>query len=317
LFFFVSSVFFVVKSFDYLEMTETVRPIKHLVVIGTGLIGGSLALALKKAGAVKRVTGVGRSRDNLELAEARGIVDDWTHDISAAVADADVVVLAVPMAAYESVFAAMAGSLPAGAIVTDAGSTKQSAIAAAQTLLPHPCRFVAGHPIAGTEQSGAGAAFAELFDKRLSILTPQDKTDPTALQTVRDMWEAAGSRVICMTPAEHDEFLAAVSHLPHLAAFALVNAVRKQGSEAHEPFEFAAGGFRDFTRIASSSPQMWRDIALCNRGAILHQLDAMQGELDAIKQALLAGDGERLLTDFTAAKTARDAWLAKQGEDAS
>jgi prephenate dehydrogenase len=294
-----------------------VNPVKHLVVIGTGLIGGSLALALKKAGLVERVTGVGRSRDNLELAQQRGIVDDWTHDIAAAVSDADIVLLAVPMAAYESVFSAMADTLPATAIVTDAGSTKQSAMAAAQKNLPAGCRFVAGHPIAGTEQSGAEAAFAGLFENHLCILTPQDDTDTNALQAVRAMWEAAGSRVICMAPAEHDDFLAAVSHLPHLAAFALVNAVRKQGNDEHEPFEFAAGGFRDFTRIASSSPQMWRDIALCNREAVMHQIDALQDELTAMKLALQAGDGEQLLDDFKAAKTARDAWLTKHGEELS
>jgi len=294
-----------------------VNPIKHLVVIGTGLIGGSLALALKKTGVVERITGVGRSRDNLELAQQRGIVDDWTHDITAAVADADIVLLAVPMTAYESVFTAMAASLPATAIVTDAGSTKQSAIDAAQKSLPAGCRFVAGHPIAGTEQSGAAAAFAELFDDHLCILTPQDDTDPEALQRVRAMWKAAGSRVICMAPTEHDDFLAAVSHLPHLAAFALVNAVRKQGNDEHEPFEFAAGGFRDFTRIASSSPQMWCDIALCNRQAIMHQIDALQDELSAMKLALQAGDGEQLLEDFKTAKTARDAWLAQHGEELS
>ncbi len=298
-----------------MEMIETVKPIQHLVVIGVGLIGGSLALALKRAGVVARITGVGRSRDNLELAEARGIINDWTHDVATAVRDADLVVLAVPMAAYESLFAAMAESLPATAIVTDAGSTKQSAIAAARGSLPNPGRFVAGHPIAGTEQSGAGAAFAELFEHRLCILTPQDDTDAEAVQTVRAMWEAAGSRVLCMTAAEHDDFLAAVSHLPHLAAFALVNAVRKQGNDAHEPFEFAAGGFRDFTRIASSSPEMWRDIALCNRDALIRQLDAMQDELQTMKQALLRGDGEQLLADFTAAKTARDAWLKRQERD--
>jgi len=291
-----------------------VKPIKHLVVIGTGLIGGSLALALKQAGLVERVTGVGRSRDNLELAKKRGIVDDWTHDISAAVADADVVLIAVPMAAYESVLAAMAASLPATAIVTDAGSTKQSAVAAAQKLLPDISRFVPAHPIAGTEQSGAGAAFSELFEHHLCILTPDKNTGEPALQLVRAMWESVGSKVVCMTPAKHDDFLAAVSHLPHLAAFALVNAVRKQGNAQHEPFEFAAGGFRDFTRIASSSPEMWRDIVLCNREAVMHQLDALQDELETMKLALQHADGKQLLDDFRSAKQARDAWLNKHGE---
>jgi len=235
--------------------------IQHLVVIGTGLIGGSLSLALKKAGMVERVTGVGRNRANLELAQERSIVDDWTHDIAAAVVDADMVLVAVPMAAYEAVFAAMADALPATAIVSDAGSTKQSALLA-----------------------------------------------------VEAMWQCVGSRVMSMSPLEHDEFLAAVSHLPHLTAFALVNAVRKQASDGHDPFEFAAGGFRDFTRIASSSPQMWRDIAMCNREAVLHQVDALQDELNVLKQALLREDSEALLENFTSAKQARDAWLATYGK---
>ncbi|MDQ6982648.1 MAG: prephenate dehydrogenase/arogenate dehydrogenase family protein [Mariprofundus sp.] len=293
------------------------NPIKHLVVIGTGLIGGSVSLALKKAGKVERVTGVGRSRDNLVLAKELGIVDDWTHDIAVAVAHADVVLLAVPMTAYESVFAAMQDTLPANAIVTDAGSTKQSAIAAAQKLLPDCSRFVPAHPIAGTEQSGSGAAFAELFEHHLCILTPDSQTGAEAVQWVEEMWQATGSRVMRMEPAEHDDFLAAVSHLPHLTAFALVNAVRKQGTEQHQPFEFAAGGFRDFSRIASSSPHMWRDIALCNRKAVIHQLDALQDELNSLKLALQNGDGDRLLNHFTAAKQARDAWLAKHGANES
>jgi len=292
------------------------KPIRHLVVIGTGLIGGSLSLALKKAAVVERVTGVGRSRANLELAQQCAVVDDWTHDIAAAVADADVVLVAVPMAAYETVFTAMADSLPATAIVTDAGSTKQSALQAAHQCLPDAVvgRFVAAHPIAGTEQSGAGAAFAELFEQRLCILTPEDDTDAQAVQRVQAMWQSAGSRVMRMSPLEHDEFLAAVSHLPHLTAFALVNAVRKQAGDGHDPFEFAAGGFRDFTRIASSSPQMWRDIALCNKAAVLHQIDALQDELHVLKQALQHDDGAALLENFTSAKQARDAWLASYGK---
>ena len=290
------------------------KTINHLVVIGVGLIGGSFALALKQAGVVRRVTGVGRARENLELASERGIIDDWTHDIAAAVVDADLIFLAVPMGAYGAVFSAMADALPADAIITDAGSTKQSAIAAAGQFLPDPIRFIPGHPIAGTEQSGAAAAFAELFQGRLTILTPPAATDSEAVNLVRSMWEAAGSRVVCMDASAHDDFLAAVSHLPHLAAFALVNAVRKQGDEGDEPFEFAAGGFRDFTRIASSSPEMWRDIALANREALMHQIDALQDELKGMKLALQGGDSEQLLNDFRAAKSARDAWLAKQGE---
>ncbi len=286
--------------------------IQHLVIVGVGLIGGSVGLALKRAGAVGRVTGVGRSRENLMTAEARGIVDDWTHDLKAAVADADVVLLAVPMAAYDALLREMADALPADAVVTDAGSTKQSAIAAAQRWLPDARRFVAAHPIAGTEQSGAAAAFAELFDDHLAIVTPDSVSDPAAVARVEALWQAVGSRVIRMAADEHDRLLAAVSHLPHLAAFALVNAVRKQADAARDPFDFAAGGFRDFTRIASSSPEMWRDIALCNREALAAQIDAMQAELAGMKTALLAGDGAQLFEDFSAAKAARDAWLQRR-----
>ncbi|RLL51955.1 prephenate dehydrogenase/arogenate dehydrogenase family protein [Mariprofundus sp. EBB-1] len=290
------------------------NPIQHMVVIGTGLIGGSLSLALRKAALVERVTGVGRSRANLELAKELGIVDDWTHDIAEAVRGADMVVVAVPMSAYASVFKTMAPHLSATTIITDVGSTKQSAMIEARSYLSDSSRFVAGHPIAGTEQSGAGAAFAELFDGRLCILTPDADTRADAVQRVQEMWKVVGSRVMCMAPAEHDDFLAAVSHLPHLAAFALVNAVRKQGNEEHDPFEFAAGGFRDFTRIASSSPQMWRDIALCNRDAVIRQVDALQDELNSLKDALRSDDGEQLLEHFSSAKQARDAWLNTYGK---
>ncbi len=288
--------------------------IGHLVVIGVGLIGGSFSLALQRAGAVTRVSGVGRNAENLKLAEELGIVDGWSHDIAEAVRDADVVLLAVPMQAYESVFAAMADTLPDSAVVTDAGSTKQTAIAAAHKCLPKPERFIAAHPIAGTEQSGAGAAFAELFDLRLSVITPEESSDAVALALVEQLWKKTGSRVVTMQAAEHDEFLASVSHLPHLAAFALVNAVSRQKREGHDPFCFAAGGFRDFTRIASSSPEMWRDISLSNRDALLVQLDAYQHELNGLRESLLAGDADRLLEKFRAAREARETWLAKHGE---
>jgi len=268
-------------------------------------------LGLKRAGVVGRVTGVGRSRDNLQLAEELDIIDAWSHDVAEAVADADVVLLAVPMNAYASVFTAMAKTLPDHAVVTDAGSTKQSTIAAAHQCLPKPERFIAAHPIAGTEQSGAGAAFAELFDQRLTVITPEQDSDEKALKLVQQLWGQTGSRVLSMGAAEHDDFLASVSHLPHLAAFALVHAVSRQKREGHDPFCFAAGGFRDFTRIASSSPEMWRDIALSNGDALLTLLDAFQQELNGLCQALLADDAEKLLKEFAAAREALESWLAK------
>jgi len=288
--------------------------IHHLVVIGVGLIGGSFARAVRHAGCVERITGVGRSRDNLDRARELGIIDDWTHEIREAIHDADLVLVAVPMGGYEKVFAELAAAIPETAVITDAGSTKQHAVEVAERLLADPSRFVPAHPIAGTEQSGAEASFAELFEDRLCILTPTASTDAGALSLVESLWKAAGSRVVSMDAASHDDFLASVSHLPHLAAFALVNAVRNQtGNDDHDPFRYAAGGFRDFTRIASSSPEMWRDIVLANSEALSRKIDAFQAELSTLKEALENGDGEALLQAFDSAKRARDAWLAKHG----
>jgi prephenate dehydrogenase len=289
------------------------HPVEHLVVVGVGLIGGSIARALKHAGFVGRVTGVGRSRENLDRARELGVIDHWTHDIAEAADDADLVVVAVPMGAYDRVFSELAKTLPKKAVVTDAGSTKQHAIDVAMKHLSDSSRFIPAHPIAGTEQSGAEASFAELFEDRLCILTPTENTDPESLALVTTMWEATKSRVVQMDAKQHDDFLASVSHLPHLAAFALVNAVRKQGDDEHNPFQFAAGGFRDFTRIASSSPEMWRDIALSNRDALSVNIDALQAELAELKRVLESGDGEKLLQSFSAAKKARDEWLEKHG----
>lgn len=284
--------------------------IPKLTVIGVGLIGGSLALALKAAGAVGRVVGSGRSEENLKLALTLGVIDAWTTDLAEAVADADMVVLAVPMGAYADVLQAIAPHLKAGAIVSDAGSTKVAAIDAAKAQLYDNVYFIAAHPLAGTEQSGAAAAFATLYQHHLCILTPDGNTHAAALAEVKRMWEVAGCKVLKMPATEHDDLLAAVSHLPHVAAFALVNAVRKQENDSYEPFAFAAGGFRDFTRIASSSPSMWRDIALANQSALIKQIDALSHELQSLKQALQNHESENLLAMFAQAKQARDAWLA-------
>ncbi|MDX8397139.1 MAG: prephenate dehydrogenase/arogenate dehydrogenase family protein [Mariprofundaceae bacterium] len=284
--------------------------IKHLVVIGTGLIGGSVALALRRAGCVKRVTGVGRSIENLEEAMRLGVIDAYEQNIAKAVVDADVVLVAVPVATSDVVFAALAKSLPEGAVVTDAGSTKQSVMQSAQKYLKDNSRFVPAHPIAGTEHSGAAAAFAELFDERMCILTPSEHTDAKALEQIKELWQKVGAHVEIMPAAEHDDVLAAVSHLPHLAAFAIVNAVGKTDAA----FGFAAGGFRDFTRIASSSPEMWRDIALCNKQAIVGKIDDLQAELSTLRDALQDEHGDVLLEKFQMAKQARDRWLLKYGE---
>ena len=287
--------------------------IRHLVIIGTGLIGGSLALALRKSGCVERITGVGRSAENLEEAKRMGVIDMASHDIATAVADADMVLVSTPVAACHQVFESMAGRLSEHAIVTDAGSTKQSVICAAKTHLSYPHRFVPAHPIAGAEHSGVKAAFASLFEKHVCVMTPDEDVDIDAVAQVQQMWESVGAEVITMSAEQHDDMLASVSHLPHLAAFALVNAVRGDDTSG-EAFRFAAGGFRDFTRIASSSPEMWRDIALCNREAVMQKIDLLQEELKVLRVALQSEDADGLLQKFADAKQARDAWLAKYGE---
>lgn len=290
------------------------RSIDHLAVIGVGLIGGSVARALKAANYVGRVTGVGRSRENLDRALELGVVDAIHTDAGAVVRDADMVLVSVPMGAYDKVFADIAASLPAGAIVTDAGSTKRHAITTARRHLGSLSRFVPAHPIAGTERSGVEASFAELFQGQLCVLTPTAECDAQALAAVQAMWRACGCELRCMSAADHDDFLAAVSHLPHLVAYGLVNAVRKQGNAEHDPFQFAAGGFRDFTRIASSSPAMWRDIVVSNRDAVLDKLAVLEAELHHLGELLRADKGEELAAEFEAAKQARDAWLARLRE---
>ena len=289
--------------------------IQTLAIIGVGLIGGSLALALKEKGAVGKVIGAGRSEVNLKLAQSLGVVDDWTTSLTDAVKDADVVVLAVPMGAYAHVMQTIAPALKTGVIVTDAGSTKQHALTVAAQYLPTHAHFIAAHPLAGTEKSGADAAFSTLYQDHLCIITPNETTQTQALDVVQQMWQDAGANISTMPAAEHDKLLGAVSHLPHLAAFALVNAVNKQKTDDFDPMAYAAGGFKDFTRIASSSPEMWRDIALANRDTLEQQIDILMDELQNIKLALQADDTESLTVLFSSAKDARDDWLAKREKE--
>ena len=286
--------------------------IERLVVIGVGLIGGSVALALRDAGGVRHVTGVGRSRENLDVALKLGIVDDATDDYAQALAKADIVLVATPVAQTPAVFERIAPHLNSVTVVTDAGSTKQDVIATARAALGERfAQFVPGHPIAGTEQSGAAAAFAELFRGRKVVLAPEPETDAAAVAAVTAMWKATGATVATMAAARHDLIFAAVSHLPHLLAFALVEELALR-PDAREYFGFAASGFRDFTRIASSSPEMWRDIAIANRGALLAELRRYRNQLERIEQLLGAADAPGLRSLFATARDARNDWLAQQ-----
>lgn len=280
--------------------------IKHLCVIGVGLIGGSLALALKKAGYVEKVTGIGRSLENLQTAQQLSVIDHYETDYASALADADLVFVSVPIGAMEDVFAQIKPHLKPGAIISDGGSAKQQVIDAARDALGTQIKqFVPGHPIAGTEKSGAEAAFDSLYQDRRVILTPLAENSRADIDKVRAMWQAAGAAVDEMDARHHDLVLAGTSHLPHILAFALVDCLNKV-EDVDEIFKYAAGGFRDFTRIASSDPVMWRDICLSNADAILAMMQNYQQQLDELKHCIEQGDGESILALFKAAKDARD-----------
>ncbi len=283
--------------------------IPRLAVIGVGLIGGSLSLALKAAGAVGEVVGIGRGLANLETALRLGVVDRIATDPVAGVAEADLVFLATPVLSLPLVAAQVLPAMKPGAIMTDGGSVKGSVIAAIQPLVPAGVHFVPGHPIAGTEKSGAEAAFPTLYRGKRCILTPTAQTDPNALEQVRRVWSTAGSEVVLMDVEKHDRVLAAISHLPHMVAYALVNAVGAYDRYQENILEYSAGGFRDFTRIASSDPVMWRDIALTNRAALLEMMDQFETFFHELKDDIRHGQGERLFDFFLRSKQSRDAIL--------
>jgi prephenate dehydrogenase len=286
--------------------------INRLVVIGVGLIGGSFALALKQAGAAQRVIGVGRTRKNLETALSLGVIDEASDDPAQAVRNADLVLIATPVGQMAEVMAQIAPALDERTVVTDGGSTKQDVIAYAKRFLPRQFeRFVPAHPIAGTERSGAAAAFPDLYRSRNVILTPQAETRPSALQLVRAAWGLCGARIVELAAARHDEIFAAVSHLPHVVAFALVSMLAKR-DDAATLLGFSGGGLRDTVRIAGSSPEMWRDICLANRDALLALLDDYVEELELARAAIAGGDADALQSMFERARTARRRWLLKE-----
>jgi prephenate dehydrogenase len=287
--------------------------IERLAVVGVGLIGGSFAAALKRAGVVGRVIGVGRGRANLDDALRLRIVDEVAADVATGVGSADFVLLAMPVGQMGTVMETIAPVLAAHAVVTDAGSTKRDVVANASAHLRAALdRFVPAHPIAGSEQTGAAAATATLFVDRNVILTPLAENTDDAVARVRGAWLACGARVTTMTPEDHDRALGVVSHLPHVLAFALVDLVAGR-ADAERLFGLAAGGFRDFTRIASSSPEMWRDICLANRDALAAVLADYRRELAGLVTMLENADAAALEQLFTRARDTRDAWLRGNG----
>lgn len=283
-----------------------------IVVFGVGLIGGSFALALKRTGMAGEVVGIGRSRATLDEALRRGLIDRVGACDAATLKNADIVLLATPVGQMPPLMQAMAPHLGSRVVITDGGSTKGDVVAAVRRFLPqHLARFVPAHPIAGAENSGAAAATADLYVDRKVVLTPLPENDAAAVARVRAAWAACGATVHEMAPSRHDQVFAAVSHLPHLLSFALVHDLA-QRENREEFFRFAASGFRDFTRIAGSSPDMWRDIALANREALLAELDAYVDALRTLRAAVDARDGQALHTIFSRAREARENWLKQQ-----
>jgi len=282
---------------------------ERVAVIGVGLIGGSFALALKKAHACGAVIGAGRNPENLRIALERRAIDAAAGSAAEAAQDADLVLVAVPVAQTAAVFESIARVLRADAVITDAGSTKQDVVAAARaTLGKRLARFVPAHPVAGAEHSGAAAARAGLFEGKRVVLAPLAETAPDALAGAEAAWQACGARLFQMSPEEHDAVFAAVSHLPHLLAYALVRDIAGRENSA-QLFSYAAGGFRDFTRIAGSHPEMWRDICMANKDALLAEVDRYAAQLGALRPMIERGDGEALERMFTQARDARGRWL--------
>ena len=280
--------------------------IRRLCIVGTGLIGGSLARDLRRLGEVGEVVGSSRHVANLERAVDLGVIDRFDLDVARAVAGADMVVVAVPLGAMPAVFERIRDAIDDDTVITDVGSAKGSVVAAARAGLgPRRSRFVPAHPIAGTEHSGVEASVEHLFERRRVIVTPAAETDAIALGRVSEMWETVGAEVIEMDATHHDEILAATSHLPHMLAYTLVDVLGCMKERA-EIFHFTAGGLRDFARIASSDPQMWHDICLANRDALVEALERFSSELGRLTDAVRHGDGEFVRSVFTRAKSICD-----------
>jgi prephenate dehydrogenase len=281
---------------------------QKVVIFGVGLIGGSFSLALRKAGAVGEVVGFGRSQSTLDEAKQLGILDRIGNDVGREVSDADIVLLATPVAQMADIFVRIAPHLGLHTLVTDGGSTKSDVVAAARAHLGGKlAQFIPAHPIAGAEKSGAAAALADLYQGKKVVLAPLPENTEESVSRIRKAWELCGAVVSELTAQQHDEVFAAVSHLPHLLSFALVHDLAQRDNR-DQLLSFAASGFRDFTRIAASSPEMWRDISLANREALLKEVKRYADELYVVYQALENNDAAKLEEIFSLAREVRSAW---------
>lgn len=283
--------------------------INRLAVVGVGLIGGSLARVLREKGEVGEIVGIGRGAANLQRAVELGVIDRYEHDLRKGVADADMVFLATPVCTIADIVAEIAPALHSGAIVTDGGSVKEEIVLRCEGLLSGDTCFVGGHPIAGTEKSGVDASFSTLYKGKRCIITPTARTDARALEKVVKMWEFAGSEVVLMNPGKHDKVFAAISHLPHMVAYSLVNAVGDYDGCDENILKYSAGGFRDFTRIASSDPVMWRDIALQNRAAVLEMMDFFAASHAELRALVADSDADGLERFFERSRDHRESIL--------
>lgn len=291
---------------------ETPQVVKKLVIFGVGLIGGSVALALKKYANAPLCVGVGRNQASLDQALALNIIDEATTDIAAALSDADIVLIAAPVAQTKNILLSIKPHLDNKTIITDAGSTKTDVLVIAKEVLGEQAKqFIGGHPIAGAEKSGPTAAMDDLYIGKNVVLTPSPDNQQDDVQQVRQLWLDCGANVIEMAAEKHDGIFATVSHLPHVLAFALVEDMVARDN-ADELFQFAASGFRDFTRIAGSSPEMWRDISFANRTALLNEITAYEQALAKLKQTLVEEDSDGMQALFERASKARNDWTASK-----
>ena len=288
---------------------------KRLAIIGVGLIGSSISHAARRAGLVGEIVGSSATAATRAKAEELGLVTKAYADPAEAVAGADLVMLCTPVGSYGAIAQAIGPQIAPGAIVSDVGSVKAAAVRDIAPHIPSNAHFIAGHPIAGTEQSGPEAGFAELFDGRWCILTPEERTDAAALARLESFWRALGSDVEIMSPEHHDMVLAITSHVPHLIAYNIVNTAAHLGRVTDsEVIKFSAGGFRDFTRIAASDPVMWRDVFLNNKDAVLEMLGRFSEDLVTLQRAIRFGDGETLERLFTEARAVRRG-IIQAGQD--
>ena len=279
---------------------------EKVCIVGLGLIGGSIGLAIKRSNISNQITGYARSNSTLERAIELGLVDSVKNNLQDAVNNSDLVILATPLSTFRELVEDMSPFLKKGCIITDTGSAKLTVIEDLKDILPNGVEFVPGHPIAGTEESGPDAGFAELFDNRWCILTPTEDNSSNAVDLVKDFWESIGSKVEIMDPMHHDKVLAITSHIPHLIAFNIVGTANNLANVTEkEVVKYSAGGFRDFTRIAASDPKMWSDIFTYNSDAVLEMLDLFSNDLAKLKAAVIKKDSDLLFSNFEKTREVR------------